>query len=557
MRSNLPVFQQEYAFPPDQTLVSVTDLKGRITYCNPAFVEVSGYQAAELLGQAHNLVRHPDMPEEAFRDMWATIQAKQPWTGLVKNRRKNGEFYWVRANATPMVDGQQITGYLSVRTAPAREEVTAAEELYKRMRAEAASGRPVHVLRQGNLFRNDWIGKLQRMLKPGPVAQLVLVQCLAALALLGGVSLDLPMYALAMVAAGAGTAAVWYTFTLTIRPLSSVLLDANQLAAGDLSHKVRVGATGVVGKLQQAMMQMSVNLRTVVSDVRHELDQFSVAVREIADGNHDLSARTEAQASSLEETAASMEQIHGTVQQSAQAAQRGSQMASETSAIALRSNASVQTVAQTMEAIATSSGRITEIIHLIEGIAFQTNILALNAAVEAARAGDAGRGFAVVASEVRSLAQRTSAAAREIKTLIGESSVCVANGGQQTKEALARMDAAQMAVDKVAAVLDEISHTSHEQTLGISQINEAVTQMDSITQQNAAMVEQLAATAGALNEQVLGVTNSMRLFRLKSGDRSVAQVDAVDLRRNAKMAIRSSPAAALDATSHLRLARAT
>ena len=210
-------------------------------------------------------------------------------------------------------------------------------------------------------------------------------------------------------------------------------------------------------------------------------------------------------------------------------------MASETSEIALRSNESVQAVSTTMEAIATSSGRITEITHLIEGIAFQTNILALNAAVEAARAGDAGRGFAVVASEVRSLAQRTTDAAREIKTLIGESSVCVAKGGQQTKEALTRMHSAQQAVDKVTTVLDEISHAAREQTLGISQINEAVTQMDSITQQNAAMVEQLAATAGALNEQVRGVTNSMRLFRLKTGDRTVAQVDAVDLRRASKV----------------------
>ncbi|MES2582414.1 MAG: methyl-accepting chemotaxis protein [Pseudomonadota bacterium] len=555
MRTNLPVLQQEFAFPQGQTLVSVTDLKGRITYCNPAFVEVSGYQSAELLGQPHNIVRHPDMPEEAFRDMWATIQAKQPWTGLVKNRRKTGEYYWVRANATPMVDGQQITGYLSVRTSPKREEVAAAEQLYKRMRSEADSGRLVHVLRQGNVFRNDLIGKLQRMLQPGPVAKLIALQCLMPLVLLAGMALELPWPVLTLLAVFAGAAAVWSISALTIRPLTSVLLDANQLAAGDLSHTVRVGANGVIGKLQQAMMQMSVNLRTVVGDVRQELDQFSVAVREIAEGNQDLSARTEAQASSLEETAASMEQIHGTVQQSAQAAQRGSQMAGETSAIALRSNESVQTVARTMEAIATSSGKITEIIHLIEGIAFQTNILALNAAVEAARAGDAGRGFAVVATEVRSLAQRTTAAAREIKTLIGESTDCVATGGQQTKEALARMQSAQQAVDKVATVLDEISHTSREQTLGISQINEAVTQMDSITQQNAAMVEQLAATASALNEQVRGVSNSMRLFRLRSGDQTVAQADAVDLRRAAKTASHPAPKVLSARTPNLRLAR--
>ena len=556
MRSNMPVFQQEYTFPQDQTLVSVTDLKGRITYCNPAFVEVSGYQTTELLGQAHNIVRHPEMPEEAFRDMWATIQARQPWTGLVKNRRKNGDFYWVRANATPMMDGTQLTGYLSVRTTPARDEVAAADQLYQRMCAEAAKGRMTHVLRQGKLVRSDWVGGLQRLFRPGPVSQLAMLQCSVPLAVLAGVALGLPWPVLGILTGGGCAAAVWATNALTLRPLHAVLRDANQLASGDLSHTVRVGGTGVIGQLQQAMMQMSVNLRTVVSDVRQELDQFSTAVREIAEGNQDLSARTEAQASSLEETAASMEEINGTVQQSAQAAARGSQMANETAEITLRTNASVATVAQTMQAIATSSGKIGEIIQLIEGIAFQTNILALNAAVEAARAGDAGRGFAVVAGEVRLLAQRTAAAAKEIKTLIAQSTDCVASGSQQTQDALSRMLLAQQAVDKVSTVLDEISHSSREQTLGISQINEAVTQMDSIPQQNAAMVEQLAATAVALNEQVLGVSNSMRLFRLKAGDRTAAQIDAVDLRRAGKVVSLPTPKLLTTATERLQLARA-
>ncbi|OYU43630.1 MAG: chemotaxis protein, partial [Burkholderiales bacterium PBB4] len=193
MRTNLPVTDQAYTFPAEQTLVSVTDLKGRITYCNPAFVAVSGYSAAELLGQPHNLVRHPDMPEEAFRDMWDTIQAKQPWTGLVKNRRKNGDDYWVRANATPMVDGNDITGYLSVRTSPSRESVAAAEGLYATMLEEAAQGRKSTALFRGGVVRTDLWGRLQNLLRPGTVAKLGLIQMGVAALALASLAMGLPM----------------------------------------------------------------------------------------------------------------------------------------------------------------------------------------------------------------------------------------------------------------------------------------------------------------------------------------------------------------------------
>ena len=534
MRTNLPVSQQGFTFPPDQTLVSVTDTKGRITYCNPAFVEVSGYTAAELMGQPHNLVRHPDMPEEAFRDMWDTIQARQPWTGLVKNRRKNGDYYWVRANATPMVDGNQITGYLSVRTVPSRESIAAAEALYQQMQAQAKAGYKTLGLFRGQVVRTDWMGKLQNVFKPGLLAKLGWVQAGLTAVVIAAIALGAPLAVVILLACGAAAVSVWSSWSMTIQPLSALVLDANHLAAGDLSHKITVNSDGLIRQLQQAMMQMSVNLRTVVSDVRQEIDQFSIAVREIADGNQDLSSRTESQASSLEETAASMEQINGTVQQSAHAAQRGSKLAHETGTVTQRSNEAVVSVAKSMEGISQSSSRITEIIHLIEGVAFQTNILALNAAVEAARAGEQGRGFAVVAAEVRALAQRTTAAAKEIKQLITESNTRIGTGSEQTNVALARMQSALEAVGSVSTVLDEISNASAEQTLGISQINEAIAQMDSITQQNAAMVEELAATASSLSQQVQGVSNSMRLFRLKAGESTLAQSDAVALRRDSK-----------------------
>ena len=535
MRTNLPITQQAFQFGNEQTLVSVTDLKGRITYCNQAFVEVSGYTTAELLGQSHNLVRHPDMPEEAFRDMWSTIKAKLPWTGLVKNRRKNGDHYWVLANATPMLDGEQITGYLSVRTAPGAQAVQDAERLYAQMRKEKSAGKQTIVLHRGQVLRTGVLGRLSRLFQPGLTARLACLQLLCGALILAMVAAGLPLPVISIGALLAACVATWGTWSLTFKPMESLVSDANHLAAGDLSHAIKTGSQGQVGQLQQALNQMSVNLRTVVSDVREEMDQLSMSVQEIADGNQDLSERTESQASSLEQTAASMEQIHGNIQQSAESAQRGTTLAHDTKEITSRSNDAVTSVGHSMQEILNASKKITDIIQIIEGVAFQTNILALNAAVEAARAGEMGRGFAVVATEVRALAQRTTAAAKEIKLLITASNERIEAGNGQTAIALQRMGIALDSVENVAVTLEEISSSSNEQTIGVAQINEAVSQLDTMTQQNAAMVEQLAATAQSLSGQVKEVSNSMRLFRLKSGELTVSQTDAVALRRGYKL----------------------
>lgn len=536
MRINLPVTQREFAIPADKTLVSVTDLKGRITYCNEVFVMVSGYTAEELLGQPHNIIRHPDMPEEGFRDLWDTIQSGLPWSGVVKNRRKNGDHYWVQANATPMMNGDRITGYLSVRTAPAAETIAACEKLYARMREEETQGgRKTLTLRHGQLIRRDWQGRLRHALTPNLRSQLLGVQgfAVASAAFIAQTGISVVFTSLAVIlAAGAAT---WATLTLTVKPLREVVNDANRLASGDLSYPMGTGGTGITGRLQQALMQLSVNLRTVVHDVRVELDRLRDSVQEIAAGNLDMSSRTESQASSLEQTAASMEQINSTVKQSADSALRGAKLAQEAGIITQHGNQAVQAVAETMESITDSSSRIGEIIRVIEGVAFQTNILALNAAVEAARAGEAGRGFAVVASEVRSLAQRTTGAAHEIKQLITESTERVNMGNTRTNDARGRMQEILNAVGSVSTLLDEISTATVEQHSGIAQVTEAVAHMDSITQQNAAMVEQLAAAAQSLLGQVAEVSNSMGIFRLTSSEITTAELDAVQLRREAKI----------------------
>ncbi len=532
MRINEPVTQQNYTFPPGQTLVSVTDTKGRITYCNPAFVQVSGYSAPELLGQPHNMVRHPDMPEEAFRDMWHTIQAGLPWTGLVKNRRKNGDHYWVQANATPMMDGNTITGFLSVRTSPSAAAVASAETLYALMRQEKKNGVKVHTLQRGQIVRADLTGRAMRLFAPGIKSKLWGIQVLAAASVVGASALQLPLGVTAGVGVLGAVLALWMTSRLLTEPLKGLVRDANQLASGDLSHPITLGDDDLIGQVQQALNQVSVNLRTVVGDVRQEVHDLSNTVREIAEGNLNMSSRTESQASSLEQTAASMEEINGTVQLSAASAVRGAQLATETAEITQRSNEAVNSVAETMRGITASSAQMSDIIQLIEGVAFQTNILALNAAVEAARAGEQGRGFAVVAAEVRALAQRSAGAARDIKQLITDSSGRISTGSEQTGRALERMQAALDAVGQVSTVLKQISLSASEQQLGISQVNEAVTHMDTMTQQNAAMVEELAATAQALQGQVESVSNSMRLFRLAQGELTLSQMDAVSLRRD-------------------------
>jgi len=286
--------------------------------------------------------------------------------------------------------------------------------------------------------------------------------------------------------------------------------------------------------LKLALAQLVVSVRTVVRDVRHEVANLRGATQEIAAGNQDMSTRTESQAANLEQTASSMEQINGTTLQTTQLARDGAQVADDTSQVTRRSHEAVMAVSQTMHGIADSSGRIGDIIQVIEGVAFQTNILALNAAVEAARAGEQGRGFAVVAAEVRALAQRTSGAAREIRGLIEESRERVSVGARRTADAQSRMDEVKQSVERVAAVLAEISHATVEQSTGVSRVSSALVDMDGITQQNAAMVEQLAAAAHSLNHQVQQVHDTIRVFRLTPQDVTLAEADAVALRKAAR-----------------------
>ncbi|MDH0866655.1 methyl-accepting chemotaxis protein [Mitsuaria sp. GD03876] len=472
MRTNLPVTQREFPFPEGRALVSTTDLKGRIQHCNDVFVAVSGFSREELLGKPHNLIRHPDMPAEAFRDLWATIQAGHPWSGLVKNRRKDGDHYWVMANVTPLLRGDAPIGYLSVRSQPTRAQVAEAEALHARMKTAERDGRAPVVLRQGRVRGTWWQRSLRGLgaaLRPG------------------------------------ARRAEW----------REGLRVAGRLSAGDLSLP-RGSRAERHGLLDRALTQLRVNLRALVSDTQHELGQMRAVSDAIAHGNHDLAHRTEAQAASLEQTAASMRQITDEVRGNRDAAHRARQVAVELGEAARRSDGNVRSVNDTMQAIAQASARIGEITQLIEGIAFQTNLLALNAAVEAARAGEHGRGFAVVAGEVRALAQRSTVAAREIKQLIAASGDKVEAGTRQTGEARRSMADTLSAVERFGGVIEDIERSAQAQLDDISQVTDAVRQLEQITQQNVAMVEDLARSSDKLRGQAQEVASALNVFRMEA-----------------------------------------
>jgi methyl-accepting chemotaxis protein len=319
---------------------------------------------------------------------------------------------------------------------------------------------------------------------------------------------------LSVLAAALGGVGAWLITRSITAPLSAAVGVAETVAAGDLGTRFGGYPKDEVGDLMRALQTMNGSLSNVVSEVQQGTSAISTASGEIAAGNLDLSSRTEQQASSLEETAASMEELTSTVRQNADNAAQANTLALAASEVAVRGGAIVGRVVDTMSSIDSSARKIVDIIGVIDGIAFQTNILALNAAVEAARAGEQGRGFAVVASEVRNLAQRSAGAAKEIKTLIGDSMTQVNAGTTLVQQAGATMDDVVSSVARVTDMMSEITSASQEQRIGIDQVNEAIAQMDQVTQQNAALVEEAAAAAASMQEQAARLAQAAAGFRL-------------------------------------------
>ncbi|MBZ0093567.1 MAG: PAS domain-containing protein [Sulfuricellaceae bacterium] len=783
MRINTPTTNVEQEIKEGAFIVSKTDLKGKITYINQSFIDISGFTEKELLGQPHNLVRHPDMPAAAFEDLWNTLRKGKPWSGLVKNRCKNGDYYWVQANATPISEGGDVVGYMSVRTKPSRAQIEAAEKLYRNMR-EGRSTLKIHegaLLQPGLLhaagravrdmsiawrlallallfslltlgiggntlyglakahrnleqtlkaspawlavpdsarparqeverririsqedFRGETVGTLSlialalslgaalsiaairsianplrtadeqlRLLAQGDFAHRIeigqrnelgrLLEGMKSMQIRTGfevaeskriagetmrikVALDnastnvmiadrdghiiylnksvltmlkdaeadirkeLPDFAAdkllgahfdsfhknpahqrnllnkltatynATVRVGGrtfyltanpvidesgerlGSSVEWIDATADEEAVNHIIRAAQQgnlgerlkldgkqgimrklseginlllgtvseavsdvervlsaLAKGDLTQTISRDYQGTFGQLKDNANLTVENLKGLLIGIKESVDAINMAAQEITSGNADLSQRTQEQASSLEETATSMKELTGTVKQNAGNARQANQLASASSGVAAQGGSAVRESVHTIVAISESSKKMADIIGVIDGIAFQTNILALNAAVEAARAGEQGRGFAVVAGEVRNLAQRSASAAKEIKKLIADSVEKVKSGSAQVNQAGATMEEIVVSIKQVSDIMTEITAASAEQASGIEQVYAAITQMDEMTQQNAALVEESAAASESLEEQARNLARSVSAFKLGSG----------------------------------------
>jgi aerotaxis receptor len=515
MRNNQPVTQHEFDFPDNATLMSTTDTSSYITYANAAFIQVSGFSADEILGQPHNMVRHPDMPKEAFADMWATLKGGEPWTALVKNRRKNGDHYWVRANAVPVMRNGQVQGYMSVRTKATREEISGAEALYRDFREGKARGRAIF---KGLVVRRGLLG-FTSLLQTVSVRWRIHLPLFLSVPLISGIAWMMgsrnPAFAALMLGIQVGVMSLlaWWLDVQIAQPLRQLRRQALAVATGENRNGVRMDRVDEIGMTLRTINQAGLMFRWLVDDVSEQVLNVQRASNEIAQGNNDLSARTEQAATSVQETAASMAQMTATVSSNAETALQANQLSVSASDAAERGGQAVFEVVNTMNDITESSRKISDIIGVIDGIAFQTNILALNAAVEAARAGDQGRGFAVVAGEVRALAQRSANAAKEIKALIGASVDRVASGARLVDDAGKTMDDIVVQVKRVSDLIAEISSSTAEQSSGVKQVDQAVGHLDNITQQNAALVEQSTAASESLKQQATLLVEAVNVFR--------------------------------------------
>jgi aerotaxis receptor len=409
---------------------------------------------------------------------------------------------------------------MSVRTKPSRAQIEEADRIYRSI----VAGNPDRlVIRQGRLVRTGPTGVFST-LNDLPVGAhitfglLTICASYLAMGILGfATSSGAAAFAFAAAAAfGVASASLmgYFLHKSVVAPLRGAIRAARTIAGGDLTSTIDTGHGGEMGQLLRALQQMNVNLLAIIGDVRTNVEAVNVATNEIAAGNMDLSARTESQASSLEETASGMEEFSSTARLNADHAQRANELVESASAVAVEGGQAVSRVGATMGGISASARKIADIIGLIDSIAFQTNILALNAAVEAARAGEQGRGFAVVASEVRSLAQGSAAAAKQIKELIDDSAARVEQGNRLVGDAEQTMKEIVASVQRVAGIMHDIASASREQSSGIDQVNRAIGNMGDATQQNAALVEQTVAVASSLEEQTMQLAQAVSVFKL-------------------------------------------
>ena len=486
MRVNLPLSGREVSVGDNANILSTTDPRGRITYVNPDFVDISGYSESELLGEQHNLLRHPDMPTGAFAHLWACIGAGRSWLGMVKNRSKNGDHYWVSAFITPVSRDGKIVEYQSVRTKPQAEQIRAAEALYARLRDDRAP----RTLRVPLGYRA----------RASLLAGLGAAPGFAIGAWLAGATL--PAIALGAVLGSVGAAAL---VTVALAPLQTLIVQARRIAQNPVSQKIYTGRSDEIGEIAFAMRMLETEAGAMVGrivDATHQLTSHAGALHRATQSSTQSASSqqqdTDQVAEAIHEMSLSFQDVAINVQRTAdvaaqadQAAASGRQVVSLTGSSITRLANEIQQAAQAIHLVESHSQDISRVLEVIRSIAEQTNLLALNAAIEAARAGEQGRGFAVVADEVRGLASRTSSATAEIQTMI----TTLQASSQQAVELMQRSrDQAESSVRH--------AEEAEQSLLGI---NSQVAEISEMSARIAAAMEQQSAVSEEINQRIVSI----------------------------------------------------
>ena len=543
MRKNLPVTNIETSLPDNQFIYSRTDLKGVITEANEAFCNVSGYTREEMVGQPHNMVRHPDMPEAAFKDMWADLKTGRPWRGIVKNRRKDGGFYWVVANVSPVRENGQIVGYQSVRSRPSREEIEAATAAYEKINRGSSS---LVIIHGHAVYRHSALVKAMTSLRGQTYFLGFLVLLLGCIDLSEVVfSLDFGWVHEALM--GLAIAYAIYFVGFFVPKLSRDLdkmadWTESLLTTGNLKRRLLIRRSDMLGSVVNRMDAFVSSVQATVQGMADTARHVAESTSEVEAGMHVVHRSAEKQSEATSAAAAAVEEVTVSIGEVAEHAHTTKEVALNTGDVsregAKRSGeacatitALAGTVKESAEKVETLGQRSAEISHIageIKEIADQTNLLALNAAIEAARAGEQGRGFAVVADEVRKLAERTGRATQQISSMIDliqqdtqRAVEGMRSGASQVEEGVSLVHSAQDALQKINDEMsdtiqrvNEISHASDEQREAMTLLAQNVEQVASMTEQNMAVVSQTTATVESLNCMVARMHKSVTQYRV-------------------------------------------